>query len=57
MYSGLIVWIKAQQSGEIVGTAAEHSVFVESLQSFAWYFAFTMLMVFFIHRLRFGKKA
>ena len=57
MYSGLIVWIKAQQSGEIVGTAAEHSVFVESLQSFAWYFAFTMLMVFFIHRQRFGKKA
>jgi MFS family permease len=57
MYSGLIVRIKAQQSGEIVGTAAEHSVFVESLQSFAWYFAFTVLMVFFIHRLRFGKKA
>ncbi|MBC8188940.1 MAG: MFS transporter [Puniceicoccaceae bacterium] len=56
MYSGLIVWIKAQQSGEIVGTVAEHSVFVESLQSFAWYFAFTVLMVFFIHRLRFGRE-
>jgi len=53
MYSGLIVWIKTQADGSVAGEVAQQSVFVDSLQSFAWYFAFTVLMVFVIHRLRF----
>ncbi len=57
MYSGLIVWIKGRQSGEVVGEAAQQTVFVDSLQTFAWYFAFTVAMVFFIHRLRFGRRS
>jgi hypothetical protein len=62
MYSGLIVWIKSQADSSLVGahsegiSAAQQSVFVDSLQCFAWYFAFTVLMVFVIYRLRFGKK-
>jgi len=55
MYSGLIVWIKTQADGSVAGEVAQQSVFVDSLQSFAWYFAFTVLLVFVIHRLRFGK--
>lgn len=57
MYSGLIVWIKSQADGTVVGEAAQQSVFVDSLQTFAWYFAFTVLMVFVIYRLRFGRKS
>ncbi|WPJ97650.1 hypothetical protein SH580_08000 [Coraliomargarita algicola] len=53
MYSGLIVWIKAQADGEV----ARESVFVDSLQCFPWYFAFTMFMVFVLYRLRFGKES
>ncbi len=62
MYSGLIVWIKSQADRSLVGahsegiSAAQQSVFVDSLQCFAWYFAFTVMMVFVIYRLRFGKK-
>jgi MFS family permease len=55
MYSGLIVWIKTQQGGEVTGEAAQQSVFVESLQWFPWYFLGTVVLVFVLHRLRFGK--
>ena len=57
MYSGLIVWIKQQSESEGLGEMARQSVFVESLQVFPWYFAITVVMVFVIHRLRFGRKS
>jgi len=59
MYSGLIVWIKTQADSGAFGEhpkgilAAQQSVFVDSLQCFPWYFAFTVVMVFVIYRLRF----
>ncbi len=56
MYSGLIVWIKLKAEGGHDGEVAQHAVFVDSLQCFAWYFAFTVVMVFLLHRLRFGNK-
>jgi MFS family permease len=56
MYSGLVVWIKTQDDGSAVGEAAQHAFFVESLQSFSWYFVFTVAMLFVLYRLRFGKK-
>jgi len=56
MYTGLIAWIKSQSEGEAVGQAAQQSTFVDSLQSFPWYFVFTVVMVFVIYRLRFGRK-
>lgn len=57
MYSGLIVWIKQQSDLEALGEVAQKSVFIESLQVFPWYFAFTVVMVFVIYRLRFGRKS
>lgn len=57
MYSGLIVWIKQQSDLEALGEVAQKSVFVESLQVFPWYFAFTVVMVFVIYGLRFGRKS
>ena len=57
LYSGLIVWIKTKDGNTDLGEATQHSVFVESLQVFPWYFAFTVMMVFLIHRLRFGRKS
>ena len=57
MYSGLIVWIKTKAGNSAAVEAAQHSVFVESLQFFPWYFAFTALMVFAIHWMRFGRKS
>ena len=57
MYSGLIVWIKTKTGNSAAVEAAQHSVFVESLQFFPWYFAFTALMVFAIHWMRFGRKS
>jgi hypothetical protein len=57
LYSGLIVWIKMEDGNTDVGDATQHSVFVESLQVFPWYFAFTVMMVFLIQRLRFGRKS
>lgn len=56
MYSGLIVWIMAQQDGEATGEAAQHWIFVQSLQWFPWYFLGTVVLVFVLHRLRFRKK-
>lgn len=56
MYSGLIVWIKTQQDGEVAIKAAQQAVFVESLQWFPSYFLGTVLLVFVLHRLRFGKR-
>lgn len=56
MYSGLIVWIKTKADKGALGEAAQESVFVESLQVFSWYFAFTVLVVFVLYRLRFGKR-
>ena len=57
MYSGLIVWIKQQSESEGLVEVARQSVFVESLQVFPWYFAFTVVMVFVIHRLQFGRNS
>ena len=57
MYSGLIVWIKTKAGNSAAVEAAQHSVFVESLQFLPWYFAFTALMVFAIHWMRFGRKS
>ena len=57
MYSGLIVWIKTKTGNSAAVEAAQHSVFVESLQFLPWYFAFTALMVFAIHWMRFGRKS
>jgi MFS family permease len=56
IYSGLIVWIQTQTVAEATGEPAQDEVFIESLQSFGWYFLFTVVLVFFIHRLRFGGK-
>jgi MFS family permease len=56
MYSGLIVWIKTQAAGNVIGEAAQDSLFIESLQSFSWYFVFTVTMVFVLYRLRFGRR-
>lgn len=56
MYSGLIVWIQAQADAGGAGENAQHSIFEQSLQSFPWYFAFTVVMVFVLYRLRFGKR-
>ena len=56
MYSALIVWIKTEAGNSAVGAAAQHSVFVESLQFFPLYFAFTVVLVFVIHWLRFGES-
>lgn len=53
MYSGLIVWIKSQADETVVGEAAQQSIFVDSLQSFPWYFALTVAMAFVFYRLRF----
>jgi hypothetical protein len=55
MYSGLIVWIQSQADGCVVGESAQHAIFKDSLQSFPWYFAFTVVMVFVLYRLRFCK--
>lgn len=57
MYSGLIVWIKQQAEAEAIGEVSRSAVFVDSLQIFPWYFAFTVVMVFVVHRLRFGRKS
>jgi hypothetical protein len=57
MYSGLIVWIKTKAGNLAAGEVAQHSVFVESLQFFPLYFAFTVVLVFVIHWLRFGRKS
>tara|TARA_B100001027_G_scaffold47937_1_gene31512 strand:- start:2294 stop:3643 length:1350 start_codon:yes stop_codon:yes gene_type:complete len=56
MYSALIVWIKTEAGNSAVGEATQHSVFVESLQFFPLYFAFTVVLVFVIHWLRFGES-
>lgn len=56
MYSGLIVWIESHSAVEATGQAGQDAVFIDSLQSFAWYFLFTVALVFFIHRLRFGRR-
>ena len=57
MYSALIIWIKTEAGNSAVGEAAQHLVFVESLQFFPLYFAFTVVLVFVIHWLRFGRKS
>lgn len=55
MYSGLIVWIKSQSESSGLSAVTQESIFVDSLQVFPWYFAFTVLMVFAILHLRFRK--
>lgn len=56
MYSGLIVWIQTQSGAEATGEPEQEAVFVESLQSFGWYFLFTVMLVFWVHRMRFGRR-
>ncbi|CAA6680102.1 MULTISPECIES: MFS transporter [unclassified Lentimonas] len=57
MYAGLITSIRSgyEQAGESGGLAFEHTVFVESLGWFPWYFLVTVCVVFMLYRLRFGK--
>jgi hypothetical protein len=56
MYSGLIVWIKTQERGDIVGNASQQSIFVDSLQWLPWYFLVCLVLVFVSQHLRFGNK-
>lgn len=56
MYSGLIVWIKTQERGAIVGNASQQSIFVESLQWLPWYFLVCLALLFLSQHLRFGNK-
>jgi hypothetical protein len=56
MYSALIVWIKTQERGDIVGNASQQSIFVESLQWLPWYFLVCLGLVFVSQHLRFGNK-
>ena len=56
MYSGLIVWIETHSGGGATGEPAQDAVFIDSLQTFAWYFLFTVVLVFWLHRLRFGRR-
>jgi MFS family permease len=56
MYFGLIVWIEAQSGSEATGEPDQEAVFIDSLQTFGWYFLATVAAVFFIHRLRFGRR-
>ncbi|NBB78452.1 MAG: MFS transporter [Verrucomicrobia bacterium] len=56
MYSGLIVWIETQSGAAATGAPAQDAVFIDSLQSFAWYFLFTVVLVFWLHRFRFGRR-
>ena len=56
MYSGLIVWIKTQERGAIVGNVSQQSIFVESLQWLPWYFLVCLGLVFVSQHLRFGNK-
>jgi MFS family permease len=57
MYSGLIVWLQSKAGGDVSGDAAQDALFVDSLQWFPWYFLFSVVLVFVLHRLRFGKKS
>ncbi len=59
MYSGLIVFIRARETGasELTGEALQRSVFVESLTWFPLYFVLSVVAVFVAHRLRFGRRA
>lgn len=58
LFSGLIASIKLQENAEDFGTeeALQQSVFVDSLAWFAPWFAFTVILVFAVHRLRFRKE-
>lgn len=56
MYSGLIVWIQTQSDLAATGQSAQDAVFIDSLQSFSWYFLFTVVLVFWLQRLRFGRR-
>ena len=56
MYSGLIVWIKTQNKGEIISHASEQSIFVESLQWLPWYFLICLTLVFVLQRIRFKSN-
>ncbi|MDQ8193145.1 hypothetical protein QEH59_01820 [Coraliomargarita sp. SDUM461004] len=56
LYSGSIVWIQARSEGDLSEDRIQDSIFIDSLQAFAWYFVFTVAMVFVIHRWRFGKQ-
>lgn len=57
MYSGLIVAIKAGDDTDALIVEADYqkSVFIDSLQVFPWYFLVTVVLVFAVHRLKFGK--
>ncbi len=54
LYSGLIVSIKSRASGADV---EQSLVFVQSLAWFAPYFCITVILVFFVHRIRFSRNA
>jgi hypothetical protein len=58
LFSGLIASIKLRENAGDYATedAFQNAVFVDSLAWFAPWFAFTVILVFVAHRLRFGRK-
>ena len=59
MYSALIASIKLSEGGRTFGDEAlfRKSVFVDSLAWFPGYFVLTVVLVFVVQRLRFGKRS
>jgi MFS family permease len=58
LYSGLIVFIKKREEAgsALSGEVLQQSIFVESLTWFPLYFVVSVIAVFVLHRLRFGRK-
>ena len=60
LYSGVIAWIKANESNPVDPgrrLTEQEAVFVQALGWFPWYFLFTLGLVVLIYRFRFGKKS
>jgi MFS family permease len=58
LYSGLIVAIQSGQTGAEISTgeSLKDAIFIESLGWFSWYFLGSVLLVFAVYRLRFGRR-
>lgn len=59
LYSGLVATLKRGPDAEahMGETTFQESVFVQSLQSFPWYFLATVLVVFGLQAIRFGRSS
>ena len=60
LYSGVVAWIKAEESKPVdLGRklTEQESVFVQALGWFPWYFLCTLGLVVLVYRFRFGKKS